>query len=132
MIAEQKREEEERKKEEQDEKKRLLEEEQRKQRQVLDAQRRKDDFEETLLSEESWIQNGKTSISCLYDKKCAYMGRPNSIPLDLEHQIQNEQIPKEDLVFCRYKTMMIPLDSHINNEALSDLVKYFLLNSKIH
>jgi len=27
---------------------------------------------------------------------------------------------------------MIPLDSHINNEALSDLIKYFLLNSKIH
>ena len=32
----------------------------------------------------------------------------------------------------RYKTIMIPLDHHINNEMQSSLINYFMQNSTMH
>lgn len=97
-----------------------------------DEERRKDEYEQEITAEKSWLDHGKTDIPCLFDKKCAYMGRLNSLPLDLELKIQSNEVGKEDLVFRRYKSLMIPLDSHINNGILSDLIQYFLLYSNLN
>ena len=67
----------------------------------------------------------------MFDKRSAYLSKLHSVPLELETKISKDQVQKEDLVFRRYKALLIPLDSHINNEVLSELIQYFLLHSTI-
>ena len=84
-----------------------------------------------MISEESWLKHNKPNILHLFDKKSAYLSKLHSVPLDLEQKIQTDQVQKEDLVFRRYKALLIPLDCHINNEILSELIQYFLQHSSI-
>ena len=99
---------------------------------MAEQQRRKTEYEETIISEKSWEAHNKPSIPCLFDKKSAYLSKLHSVPLDLEQKIQTDKVAKEDLVFRRYKALLIPLDSHINNEILSELIQYFLQHSSMH
>ena len=85
-----------------------------------------------IMSEESWNEHGKPDVPCLFDKKCAYMSKLHSVPLDLERKIQTNQVEQEDLVSQRYRALMIPFGDHMNSEILSRLIQYFLLHSTLH
>lgn len=85
--------------------------------------------EKKITSEESWIENGKTEIPCLFDRRSAYTSQLSSLPLDLEEAIRTKAFKRNEL---RYKSCMIPLDSHVNSDCLSSLVAYFLQNSSMH
>jgi hypothetical protein len=87
------------------------------------------DQENSIVGEDNWKRNGKTDVPCLFDKKCSYMSQLFSLPVELESQMRSSKIGRHDR---RYKCVMIPLGSHLNNSALSELVQYFLLNSNMH
>jgi len=87
----------------------------REKRRGEELERRKAEHELTLLSEESWLESGKTDIPCLFDKKCAFMSVISSLPRSLEQSIVEGTVPVDDLTFRRYKTLMLPLDRHISN-----------------
>lgn len=53
------------------------------------------------------------------------------LPPDLELKIRNNEVGQEEPGSGRYKALMIPLDAHINNAILSDLIQYFLLFSTL-
>lgn len=79
--------------------------------------------EKQITSEESWIEAGKTEIPCLFDRKSAYTSQLSSLPLDLEESIRSNKLPKNEM---RYKSCLIPMESHINNEFLNSVISYFL------
>ena len=89
-------------------------------------ERKKQEWEATLLSEEAWEANGRADFPSLFDKKCSFMSIVPSLPLFLEDDIVNNNIPWSDLTFRRYKTLLIPLDSHITVLSHSLLIQYFL------
>ena len=132
VLEERKREEDEQKERELELQREIQERKDREKRHQEEQERRKVAYEKNILSEQSWNQHGKPNIQCLFDKKSAYLGKLHSVPLDLEQKIQTDQVPKEDLVFRRYKALLIPLDCHTNNEILSELIQYFLQHSTIN
>ena len=75
--------------------------------------------------------SGKTEIPCFFDQKVSNMSKLSGLPLDMELKIRNNKIEREDIVFGRYKTVMIPIGDHISKDALSELVQYFLINSTL-
>jgi hypothetical protein len=77
------------------------------------------------------MKHGKSDVPCLYDSKCAHLGELSSLPLHLERMIKNNEVPEKDLFFRRYKSLMIPIEAHINNDALSHIIQYFAANSKL-
>jgi hypothetical protein len=90
------------------------------------VERRKAEWESTLLSEKAWIESGKTEFPSLFDKKCSFMSIIPSIPTALEASIAERSVPVADLTFRRYKTLLIPLDAHISIISQSLLIQYFL------
>lgn len=82
-----------------------------------------------MTSEEAWIKAGKSDVPHLFDKKSAYNSVLSALPLDLEKKIKDGAFEKNQM---RYKTLMVPLDHHINNELLNSLITYFMQNSTMH
>ena len=56
------------------------------------------------------------------------------MPVTLENRILAGEVPNEDLIFRRYKTLLIPIDGLISKTSglsLVELTTYFLRNSNI-
>ena len=71
----------------------------------------------------------------MFDSKIAYSKQLYSIPVDLENKILNNDVPNEDLVFRRYKTMIIPIDgllSKTSGLSIVELTSYFLRHSTLN
>lgn len=58
------------------------------------------------------------------------MTEMSQLPLYIEKQIQDNIISDKDKL-NRFKTLTIPLDKHLNNRAITDLIEYFLSNSNL-
>jgi hypothetical protein len=95
-------------------------------------ERKKMEWETTLLSEEKWEEAGKSDFSSLFDKRCSFMSIVPSLPLFLEDNIVKNNVPLSDLTFRRYKTLLMPLDSHITLLSQSLLIQYFLQFSTMY
>jgi hypothetical protein len=54
-----------------------------------------------------------------------------SLPLDLEEKILSGKVSNEDLIFRRYKTLIIPTEGLLHGDALIELIDYFLRYSTI-
>ena len=104
----------------------LEEAENREKRKLELIETKKSEWESTLLSEESWKENGKADFPSLFDKRCSFMSIFPSLPLFLEDDIVKDNVPWSDLTFRRYKTLLVPLDSHITLLSHSLLIQYFL------
>lgn len=72
-----------------------------------------------------------TDVPCLFDQKVAYSKLLYALPLDLEYKIVNGVVANEDLVFRRYKTLIIPTESLLHGDALIELIDYFMRYSTI-
>ena len=71
-------------------------------------ERRKDNFEKSIRR----VWTG-SDVPCLFDPKIAYSKQLYSLPVGLEEKITAGQVPNEDIVFRRYKVLLIPLDGLI-------------------
>jgi flagellar biosynthesis GTPase FlhF len=99
-------------------------EEERIKREKEENERRKDNFERSIKK----IWNG-SDIPCLFESKIAYSKLLYSLPADLEDRILKNEVPNEDLVFRRYKVLLIPLDSLLSRTSglqLIEIINYFL------
>ena len=54
-----------------------------------------------------------------------------SLPVDLENKIVSGEVCDEDLIFRRYKTLIIPTEGLLHGDALIELIDYFLRNSTL-
>jgi hypothetical protein len=71
-------------------------------------ERRKDNFEKSIRR----VWNG-SDVPCLFDPKIAYSKQLYSLPVHLEEKIMSATVPNEDLVFRRYKVLLIPIDGFL-------------------
>ncbi len=111
-----------------EEQKKKLEEERAK-REREENERRKDNFEKSIRK----VWNG-SDIPCLFDPKIAYSRQLYSLPVALEESILSNKVPHEDIMFRRYKVLLIPLDSLFGKTSVNpviELTNYFLRNSTL-
>lgn len=126
MLAAAEREKEEARQQERARRQEQEEAEDRERRMQEAVERRKAEWETTLLNEQTWIESGKTDFPALFDKKCSFMSIIPSIPTVLEASIAENRVPVADVTFRRYKTLLIPLGAHISIVGQSLLIQYFL------
>ena len=91
--------------------------------------RRKETFERSIRK----IWNG-SDIPCLFDSKIAYSRQLYTIPVELEEKIMMNEVPKEDITFRRYKTLLIPIEglfSRTSGMPMIELINYFLRYSNV-
>jgi hypothetical protein len=104
-------------------------EEERIRREKEENERRKEGFERSIRK----IWNG-SDVPCLFDPKIAYSRQLYSLPVPLEEKILGNLVPKDDLVFRRYKTLVIAIDSLLAKTSglpMIELTNYFLRYSNL-
>lgn len=75
-----------------------------------------------------------SDVPCLFDPKIAYSRQLYSLPVDLEEKILKNEVPNEDIMFRRYKVLLIPVDAllgHTSGRPLIELTNYFLRYSTL-
>jgi hypothetical protein len=98
-------------------------------REKEENERRKDNFEKSIRR----VWNG-SDVPCLFDPKIAYSQQLYALPVGLEQQIRDNKVPNEDLVFRRYKVLVVPLDGLMqktSGQALIEITNYFLRYSTL-
>lgn len=55
----------------------------------------------------------------------------SQLPLHIEKKIQDNQITEQEKKLNRFKTVSIPLDIHLNNQAVASLIEFFMSNSNL-
>jgi hypothetical protein len=74
------------------------------------TEKRKKNFESSIRK----LWNG-SDIPCLFDSKIAYSDLLYSLPVELERAIRKNEVNNEDLVFRRYKSLLVPIDGLFGN-----------------
>ena len=67
----------------------------------------------------------------MFDPKIAYSRVLHTLPVSLDEKIDKNEVDYQDIVFRRYKTLLIPIDSLLSSSALMEIVEYFMRYSTI-
>ena len=55
----------------------------------------------------------------------------SQLPLHIEKKINDNQITDQEKKLNRFKTLSIPMDQHLNNQAVASLIEFFMTNSNL-
>ena len=92
-----------------------------------ECERRKEAFERSIRK--AW--NG-SDVPCLFDPKIAYSRQLYSLPVALEEAILRGEVPSDDIMFRRYKVLLVPIEGlfgKTSGRPVIELFDYFMRHS---